>query len=145
MSNPAVFAKRVAMLFGVTAALTLALGAPTIAVANNNADTWYSSYAMSHNVTKTAAREKQDYSKSWNDCRSVTDGVTHSVEVVANKDYETFFVGSPVYSWTQGQSGYLTNYVKENKYDWAQLWFNNHKDYGITISGYWSPDNRNGY
>lgn len=137
--------KRSTLLAGVAALLVLILSAPAIALANYNSNTWYSSYAYSRNVTKTSARQKMDKTKSWNDCRSVTDGVTHTVEVVGNKNSETYFVGSPVYTWTPGKSGYLTNYVKENGYSWAQLWFNNLKNYGITISGYWSPDNSSGY
>lgn len=116
----------------------------TFAIDNNNSNENYSSFAYSHNVTKTRAREKMDASKSWNYCTQVTNGATHTVEVAANRDGETYFVGSPVYTWTPSQSGYLTNNVYEYGYRWAQLWFNNITGNGITISGQWSPDNYRG-
>lgn len=136
----------------LTVALTLLLllvvaFSPTVtfAIDNNNSDETYNAIAYSHNVTKTRAREKIDASKSWNYCTQVTNGATHTVEVAANRDGETYFVGSPVYTWTPDKSGYLTNNVYEYGYRWAQLWFNNITDNGITISGQWSPDNYRGY
>lgn len=116
----------------------------TLAIDNNNSNEDYHSFAYSHNVTKTRAREKRDASKSWNYCTQVTNGATHTVEVAANKNNETYFVGSPVYTWTPGQSGYLTNNVYEYGYRWAQLWFNNITGNNITISGQWSLDNYRG-
>ena len=51
------------------------------------------------------------------------------------------FVGSEVYGWWSGKSGYLSNYVHEtNASYWAFLWFNNTNSYSTTISGVWSPE-----
>lgn len=44
------------------------------------------------------------------------------------------------YTWSAGKSGYLSNYVYENNYDWAQLWFNNIVSFDITINGSWKAD-----
>lgn len=52
----------------------------------------------------------------------------------------SIFVGSPIYYWNAGKSGYLLNNVKERGFPQALLWFNNPNSYNTTISGVWSPD-----
>ncbi len=129
---------------GVALAAILAFGvfAPSMSAYandNNHTDTWYSSYAVSRDVTYTDSREKRDDSSSWDACWY---GPNHTVEVAAcpNDYWEVIFVGSPIYGWWADKSGYLTNFVQEEGYRWALLWFNNTNSYDTTFEGYWSPD-----
>ena len=128
---------RVAALAVLCCALLLT---PSVARAGNTVYWGYQSYATSRYVTYTAARSKENDSKSYNRCQRVTQNANHTVEVVGNENSQSKFVGSPVYSWRAGQEGYLSNYVYESGYDWAQLWFNNIVSFDITIEGMWKAD-----
>lgn len=122
-------------------AVVAALAPAGVALAeNNHYDTYYSSYATSRGVSYTDARDKTDYTSSWDSCSG---GANHTVEVAATPAsyWDVRFVGSEVYGWWSGKSGYLSNYVHEtNASYWALLWFNNTNSYSTTISGVWSPD-----
>lgn len=107
---------------------------------NNHYDTSYSSQAAGHGVSYTDARDKTDYTSSWDACSG---GANHTVEVAASPEgyWDVRFVGSEIYGWWSGKSGYLSNYVHETDTSyWALLWFNNTGSYATTISGVWSPD-----
>lgn len=124
-------------------ALTLVVAAAAVpastAFANNHYDKLYSSYAAAHGVSYTSAQEKWDRSSSWDDCRG---GANHTVEVAATpwSYWSVTFVGSPIYGWWNGKADYLINYVGEEGYGKALLWFTNPNNYATTISGFWSPD-----
>lgn len=107
---------------------------------NNHWDTAYSSYATSRGVSYADARIKLDDTSSWDACSG---GANHTVEVAATPAtyWDVRFVGSPIYGWWSGKSGYLSNWVYETDPSYrALLWFNNTNSYATTISGVWSPD-----
>lgn len=116
--------------------IATSLLAPTAALG----EIYYTSYAAAHDVSYTAVMPKNNSSKSYNYCTRVDYDATHTVEVVANVNDEIVFVGSPVYTWTPGKSGTLTNYVYERGARKAQLWFNNLLNVGITIYGHFAAD-----
>lgn len=123
-------------------AAALALAAASYASAADYSGNWgnssYSSFAYASNVSYTDAREKLNYTSSWDECYG---DAPHKVEVAATGwDWNVQFVGSPIYWFGPGTSSYLDNYVKENGYPRALLWFNNYNSYNTTIYGEWSPD-----
>lgn len=128
--------RRCFLKLGLGAVIAASLFAPTAAIA----EIYYTSYAAAHNVSYTAVMAKNNSSKSYNYCTKVDYDATHTVEVVANVNDEIVFVGSPVYTWTPGKAGNLTNYVYENGARKAQLWFNNLINTGITIYGHFAAD-----
>lgn len=120
----------------------LMVGGVGVASAQDYGGNWgntsYSSVAYATSVSYTDPREKLNYTSSWDECYS---GASHTVEVAATGwVWDVQFVGSPLYWFTPGSSGYLINYVKENTYPRALLWFNNHHNYATTLVGAWSPD-----
>lgn len=127
------------------AAIVLSMAIGIFAVQGDNAlaagnygDTAYSSYAAPNNVSYTEAREKWDWTSSWDACYG---GSYHNVEVAATGwVWDVQFVGSPLYWYGPGVSGYLDNYVGERGFPMALLWFNNRYNFDTTISGVWSPD-----
>lgn len=126
---------------GVTVAAAAAIAMPSaLAFGNNHTDQPYNSYAAGHGVSYTDAYRKTDDSSSWDQCTSAPN---HSVEVAITSRlyWNVQFIGSPVYGWWGGKSGYLTNYVWETSHEAsALLWFNNTNDYDAYILGYFSPD-----
>lgn len=104
----------------------------------NWGDSSYSSYAYASDVSYTSARSKLNDSSAWDACYG---GANHYVEVAATGYvWDVKFVGSPIYYWNAGKSGYLLNNVKERGFPQALLWFNNPNSYNTTIYGVWSPD-----
>lgn len=107
------------------------------AFANNSADSPYNSWINYGSVSFTDAREKTDFTSSWDDYDY---GPAHKVEVFATGwDWNPTYVGSPAIYKSTPWAGYLTNYVKESGYPRALLWFSD-PSYSGNIGGYWSPD-----
>lgn len=104
---------------------------------NNHGDTDYNSWINYNSVSFTDARDKLDDTSSWDACYS---GPNHKVEVFAtDHGWNPTYVGSTAYYFGPGASSYLTNYVYEEGYPRALLWFSE-PNYSGTISGVWSPD-----
>ena len=79
----------------------------------NWGDSSYSSYAYASDVSYTSARSKLNDSSAWDACYG---GANHYVEVAATGYvWDVKFVGSPIYYWNAGKSGYLLNNVKERE------------------------------
>lgn len=131
--------KIVAIVAGA-ALLVSALALPSAAnyaYANNHNDSSYSSWINYNSVSYTDAREKTDATSAWDSCYS---GPNHKVEVFATGwSWNPQYVGSEAYYFGAGASSYLSNYVYENGYPRALLWFSE-PNYSGTISGVWSPD-----
>ena len=115
-------------------AFAVALVAGVLAPVVSNAEVYYQSYAAAHNVSYTPVMAKNNSSPSYNYCTKVDYNATHTVEVVGNANGSIQFVGSPVYTWSAGKAGNLTNYVYERGYRKAQLWFNNLINTGTRIT-----------
>ena len=132
----------------LTMCSSMALASGTPAYASNHENRSYDPRgyvsATSKGSTWTKAGGKTDTTKVFNWNYSVTNNANHTAEAAAEKSYEgqVVFVGSPMYGWSRGKSGYLTNYIKEKGYNWATIWFNNTNSFPIKLTGVWSPDSR---
>lgn len=122
------------------AALAILVWASALMPSIARGEVYYQSYAAAHNVSYTPIMAKNNSSPNYNYCTKVDYNATHTVEVVANANDNIQFVGSPVYTWSAGQAGTLTNYVYERGYRKARLWFNNLINTGITIYGHFAAD-----
>ena len=118
-------------------------------LANNWEDTNFS-FTFNNAQKYTAARKKEDTSKMYMKCNSIT----------ANRSYTAHAIGcktasssdrvdcSRGYAYTfnsAGQHYYMTNFVKENGYNYARIAANPNYANQFSASGVWSPDNVNGY
>lgn len=95
---------------------------------------------------RTAARAKQDYTSSYMKCKSLSNNYSYNATVYAVNPNGTtwtntyYAVGSPSYTFRQGTTKYMINYVKEKGYSSACIRADQNFDGTATATGVWSPD-----
>lgn len=119
----------------------------TSSAAGNYKDTTYR-FDFSNDVPSylgwvTEPRQKLDYTSSYMKCKSAPSGHSYTAFVGACNSVDDpyrYGVGSPSYTFVQGTTRYMINYVKEKGYNYACI-RGEANDYATwTASGLWSPD-----
>lgn len=119
----------------------------TSSAAGNYHDTTFafsfSNYSPSYLGWVTTPREKLDYTSSYMKCKSATSGHSYVAFVGACRSIDDpyrYEVGSPSYTFVQGTTRYMINYVKERGYDYACIKAEPNDYATWNASGVWSPD-----
>lgn len=138
-------------LSAILVAATISLGCVggiTPVLAANWQDTNFS-FTFANSMKYTPARTKEDTSKLYMKCNSVSrSGATYTAHAIGtNSTSETGTDCSKGYSYIfgAGTSCYMTSWVKENGYKYARIGASPNYSYSYTAKGVWSPDNYNGY
>ena len=118
------------------------------AFANNSTDTSYN-FTFENAQRYTDARAKQDTSKLYMKCNSITSNTSYTAHAVGCTSATSTKVdcsrGNSYTFATAGTYYYMTSWVKENGYNYARIACNPNYGYKFTASGKWSPDNVNKY
>lgn len=117
--------------------------------ANNSGDTTYT-FSFSTGQKYTSAREKQDTSKLYMKCNSITKNASYTAHAVGCKtatssDRVDCSRGKTYTFASAGTYYYMTSWVKENGYKYARIAASPNYSFGFKASGKWSPDNVNKY
>lgn len=118
------------------------------AYANNNSDTWYDFGFDNGGTQETERRSKEDTSASWMSCRDC-DGedvgyraYVYGYSSYSSNDGQSYSSG---YTFYDGDTKYMRNWVKENDRDYASIKADLMSGICVGYSGWWSPDNGSGY
>ncbi|MEG1411496.1 MAG: hypothetical protein RSD36_16780 [Terrisporobacter sp.] len=125
----------------------ITIGSAGVSFANNHNDSTYTfNFGTLNGSRYTDGRKKEDASKSYMNCKTMTSGYSYKAKVQANiGGGERKDVGSPSYTFVTGTTRRMTNYVLEKGYRAATIKANsgiNTKDTRAT--GVWSPDSYQG-
>lgn len=125
----------------------MTIGSVGVSFANNHQDSSYTfNFGTLNGARYTDGRKKEDASKSYMKCNTMTSGYTYKAKVVANiGGGERKDVGSPSYTFSSGTIKKMTNYVFEKGYRAAAI----KATAGINVkntraTGVWSPDSYQG-
>ena len=150
--------------FKITMGILIAIMFPIVFSANrveaNNWEDWAYSFRFNSAVTSTyvssEGREKEDTSKSYILCTDAYEpyvsgdfrfgAQVHGSNYLSSNYHACTYhgYGTPSYIVREGDSYYMTNFVKETYQTYANI--NVRKiDIAAQFYGYWSPDNYNGY
>lgn len=143
--------KRMKKMAAILLAATICMGTMsgiTPVLANNCTDTSFS-FTFANSMKYTSARAKNDTSKIYMKCNSVSkSGATYTAHAIGTNSTSTTGAdcsGGYTYNFGAGTTRYMTNWVNENGYTYARIGASPNYSYSFTAKGVWSPDNCSGY